>query len=152
VEDGRKDFCPKCRQLMLQLEDPLDFDEISARVEDIYRLKPKPGAGPFLRRLPEPWRTRLCVRLGRWRWQRQGCPGDSHQWVWSRDQPFDRATCRQLLDQHFLPAFTRIAQAAPQPCGIVESESYSPSLYCIPQGQPLRPGPRVTGFCRGQNR
>ena len=38
VEDGSKDFCPKCRQLMLQLEDPLDFDEISARVEDIYRL------------------------------------------------------------------------------------------------------------------
>jgi len=38
AEDGRKDFCPKCRQLMLQLEDPLDFDQISARVEDIYRL------------------------------------------------------------------------------------------------------------------
>ena len=49
VEDGRKDFCPKCRQLMLQLEDPLDFDHISARVEDIYRLKPKPGAGPLRR-------------------------------------------------------------------------------------------------------
>jgi len=49
VEDGRKDFCPQCRQLMLQLEDPLDFDDISARVEDIYRLKPKPGAGPLRR-------------------------------------------------------------------------------------------------------
>lgn len=49
VEDGRKDFCSKCRQLMLRLEDPLDFDEISARVEDIYRLEPKPGAGPLRR-------------------------------------------------------------------------------------------------------
>ena len=49
VEDGRMDFCPKCRQLMLQLEDPLDFDDISARVEEIYRLKPKPGAGTLRR-------------------------------------------------------------------------------------------------------
>jgi len=36
-------------KLMLQLEHPLDFDDISARVEDIYRLKPKPGAGPLRR-------------------------------------------------------------------------------------------------------
>ena len=49
AEDGRMDFCPKCRQLMLQLEDPLDFDHISARVEEIYRLKPKPGARPLRR-------------------------------------------------------------------------------------------------------
>ena len=49
VEDGRRDFCPKCRQLMLQLEDPLDFEEVSARVADIYGLKPRPGGG-LLRR------------------------------------------------------------------------------------------------------
>jgi hypothetical protein len=38
VEDGRKDFCPKCRQLMLQMEDPLDFDEISARADGRWRI------------------------------------------------------------------------------------------------------------------
>jgi len=50
VEDGRKDFCPKCRELMLQLEDPLDFDEIFAKVEDIYELKPKRRKEGALRR------------------------------------------------------------------------------------------------------
>lgn len=42
VEDRRKDYCPKCREFMLQLEPPLDFDELTARAEEIYELKPKP--------------------------------------------------------------------------------------------------------------
>lgn len=92
---------------------------------------------PFsvLHRLPEPWRTRLFVRLGRWRWHRQGCPGDSHQWVWSRDQPFDRAACRQFLDQHFVPAFTHIAQAAPQPYGVAHLLALADIVS--PEEQPL---------------
>lgn len=71
-----------------------------------------------IRNPKSPIRTWFFIRLGRWRWHRQGCPGDSHQWVWPHDQPFDRAACRRLLDQHFLPAFTRVAQAAPQPYGV----------------------------------
>lgn len=51
MEDGRKDFCPKCRELMLQLEDPLDFDELFAKVEDIYELKPKRRKEGALRRV-----------------------------------------------------------------------------------------------------
>lgn len=42
VEDRRKDYCSKCQEFMLQLEAPLDFAKLTARVEEIYELKPKP--------------------------------------------------------------------------------------------------------------
>ena len=42
LEDSKKDYCPKCRKFMLQLAAPLDFAKLSARVEEIYKLKPKP--------------------------------------------------------------------------------------------------------------
>jgi len=43
VEDCWKDYCPKCREFMRQLEDPLDFGKLFVGVEEIYELKPKPG-------------------------------------------------------------------------------------------------------------
>ena len=42
VEDGKKDYCPKCERFMRQLEAPLDFDKLYTRVAEIYELKPKP--------------------------------------------------------------------------------------------------------------
>lgn len=51
----------------------------------------------------QPWRTRHIGRLGRRRWHRQGCPGDSRQWVRPLNRPF-----------------ARVAQAAPQPYGVAE--------------------------------
>lgn len=42
MEDHRKAYCPKCREFMLQLEAPLNFNQLSARVEEIYGLRPKP--------------------------------------------------------------------------------------------------------------
>jgi len=35
VEDCRRDYCPKCREFLLQLNDPLDFDKLLARVENL---------------------------------------------------------------------------------------------------------------------
>lgn len=100
--------------------------------------------------LPEPWRSRLFIRLGRWRWHRQGCPGDSHQWIWPHDQPFDRAACRQFLDQHFLPTFTRIAQAAPQPYGVAHllalADIVSPEEHPLTQLSPGSSAKRIETF------
>ena len=42
VEDRQKDFCPKCRKFMLQLESPLNFDDLSARAREIYEFNSKP--------------------------------------------------------------------------------------------------------------
>jgi len=42
VEDGKKDYCPKCQRFMRQLEAPLDFDKLYTRVKEIYELKPEP--------------------------------------------------------------------------------------------------------------
>jgi len=36
VEDCRRDYCPKCREFMVHLKDPLDFGELFERMEEIY--------------------------------------------------------------------------------------------------------------------
>ncbi len=41
MDDGRKDYCQRCRYFMLQLKAPLYFDKLLARVEDIYELRSK---------------------------------------------------------------------------------------------------------------
>lgn len=38
AEDARKEYCPKCRELMRQLESPLDVTRICSEVEEIYGL------------------------------------------------------------------------------------------------------------------
>ena len=42
VEDCRRDYCPKCREFLRQLKDPLDFDKLLARVEKTYKVNTKP--------------------------------------------------------------------------------------------------------------
>lgn len=41
VEDRRKNYCPKCQEFMVQLEDPLEWNKLLAKVEEIYKLKPR---------------------------------------------------------------------------------------------------------------
>jgi hypothetical protein len=43
IEDSRKDYRPKCRRFMLELEAPLDFTKLSLKVEEIYGLRPDPN-------------------------------------------------------------------------------------------------------------
>ena len=42
VEDGKKDYCPKCRKFMLHLESPRNFDDLSAQARETYEFNPKP--------------------------------------------------------------------------------------------------------------
>jgi hypothetical protein len=41
VEDCRQDYCPKCREFMAHLKDPLDFGKLFERMEEIYGLERK---------------------------------------------------------------------------------------------------------------
>lgn len=39
LEDCWKDYCPKCREFMRQLEYPLDFEKLFVKMEEIYEIK-----------------------------------------------------------------------------------------------------------------
>lgn len=35
IEDSRRDFCPRCQKLMIELEVPLDLAKLHSRVKEI---------------------------------------------------------------------------------------------------------------------
>ncbi len=53
IEDSWKDYCPKCREFMLQIKDPVDFVELFDKMEEIFGIKKRGGLKWFLRSLYE---------------------------------------------------------------------------------------------------
>ena len=41
VEDCWKDYCPKCREFMRQIKDPVDFGVLFAKMQEIYEIQAK---------------------------------------------------------------------------------------------------------------